>query len=93
MLSKGKGRIDGTAEIMIKIDENKLDRYYQEYLNNIAGNSAASVNMKYLAPENWYNTKLLSCVFASILESNFHDIATLKEVEFQTIENENKSNL
>lgn len=78
---------------MIKIDGNKLDRYYQEYLNGIAENPAASINMKYLAPENWYNTKLVSCVFAQILESNFHDLATLKEVEFQTIENENKSNL
>jgi hypothetical protein len=80
---------------MIKIDENKLDRYYQEYLNNIAENPAASINMKYLAPENWYSTKLLSCVFAHILESNFHDLATLEEVKFQTIENENenKSNL
>lgn len=78
---------------MIKIDGNKLDRYYQEYLNSIAENPAASKNLKYLAPENWYRTSMISCVFASILESNFHDIATLEEVEFQTIENENKSNL
>ena len=78
---------------MIKIDEKKLDRYYQEYLNRIAENPEISHNIKSLAPVNWYSTSLISCVFASILESNFHDIATLEEVKFEKIENENKSNL
>lgn len=78
---------------MIKIDEKKLDRYYQEYLNRIAENPEISHNIKSLAPANWYSTSLISCVFASILESNFHDIATLEEVKFEKIENENKSNL
>ena len=78
---------------MIKIDEKKLDRYYQEYLNSIAENPEISHNIRYLAPANWYSTHMVSCVFASILESNFHDIATLEEVKFETIKNENKSNL
>lgn len=71
---------------MIKIDEKKLDRYYQEYLNRIAENPEISHNIKSLAPVNWYSTSLISCVFASILESNFHDIATLEEVKFEKIE-------
>ena len=74
---------------MIKIDEKKLDRYYQEYLNRIAENPEISQNIKSLAPVNWYSTSLISCVFASILESNFHDIATLEEVKFEKIKNEN----
>lgn len=78
---------------MIKIDENKLDRYYQEYLNSIAENPTASKNLQYLAPANWYNTNMVSCIFASILERNFHDLVTLEEVKFETIRNENKSNL
>jgi hypothetical protein len=78
---------------MIKIDEKKLDRYYQEYLNSIAENPEISHNLKSLAPVNWYSTNLISCVFASILESNFHDIATLAEVKFEKLKNENKSDL
>jgi len=74
---------------MITIDEKKLNHYYQEYLNRIAEDPSASKNLKYLAPENWYNTDLISCVFASILESNFSDIATLKEVKFENLKNEN----
>lgn len=71
---------------MIKIDEKKLDRYYQEYLNRIAENPEISHNIKSLAPVNWYSTSLISCVFASILESNFHEIVTLEEVKFEKIE-------
>jgi hypothetical protein len=71
---------------MIKIDEKKLDRYYQEYLNTIAENPDISHNLKHLAPANWYSTSMVSCVFASILESNFHDIAKLEEVKFEKIE-------
>jgi hypothetical protein len=74
---------------MIKIDEKKLDRYYQEYLNSIAENPDISHNLKDLAPANWYNTSMVSCIFASILESNFHDIAKLEEVKFENIKNEN----
>jgi hypothetical protein len=78
---------------MIRIDEKKLDRYYQEYLNSIAENPDISHNIKSLAPENWYDTNLISCVFASILESNFHNIVTLEEVKFEKLKNENKSDL
>jgi hypothetical protein len=74
---------------MIKIDEKKLDRYYQEYLNTIAENPDISHNLKDLAPANWYSTSMVSCIFASILESNFHDIAKLEEVKFEKIKNEN----
>jgi hypothetical protein len=78
---------------MIRIDEKKLDRYYQQYLNSIAENPEISHNLKDLAPANWYSTNMVSCIFASILESNFHDLVTLKEVKFETIKNENKSDL
>ena len=71
---------------MIKIDEKKLDRYYQEYLNTIAENPEISHNLKDLAPANWYSTSMVSCVFASILESNFHDIITVEKSEFETAE-------
>jgi hypothetical protein len=74
---------------MIKIDEKKLDRYYQEYLNTIAENPDISHNLKDLAPANWYSTSMVSCIFASILERNFHDIAKLEEVKFEKIKNEN----
>ena len=70
---------------MIKIDEKKLDRYYQEYLNTIAENPEIRHNLKDLAPINWYSTNMVSCVFASILESNFNDIVTLEEVKFEKI--------
>jgi hypothetical protein len=78
---------------MIRIDEKKLDRYYQEYLNSIAENPEISHNLKDLAPANWYSTNMVSCIFASILESNFHDLVTMKEVKFETIKNEDKSYL
>ena len=68
---------------MIKIDEKKLDRYYKEYLNTIAENPEIRHNLKDLAPVNWYSTNMVSCIFTSILESNFHDIATLDEVKFK----------
>jgi hypothetical protein len=71
---------------MIKIDEKKLDRYYQEYLNSIAENPEISHNIKSLAPVNWYSTSLVSCVFASILESNFRDLITVEKSEFETAE-------
>jgi hypothetical protein len=71
---------------MIKIDEKKLDRYYQEYLNTIAENPEISHNLKDLAPANWYSTSMVSCVFASILESNFQDIITVEKSEFETAE-------
>lgn len=71
---------------MIKIDEKKLDRYYQEYLNTIAENPEISHNLKDLAPANWYSTSMVSCVFASILEINFQDIITVEKSEFETAE-------
>jgi hypothetical protein len=71
---------------MIKIDEKKLDRCYQEYLNSIAENPEISHNLKDLAPANWYSTSLVSCVFASILESNFRDLITVEKSEFETAE-------
>ena len=71
---------------MIKVDEKKLDRYYQEYLISIAENPEISHNIKDLAPANWYSTSLVSCVFASILESNFRDLITVEKSEFETAE-------
>ena len=71
---------------MIKIDEKKLDRYYQEYINTIAENPDSNHNLKHLAPANWYSTSMVSCVFASILESNFQDLITVEKSEFETAE-------